>query len=91
MTLLVWAVAGGVAGYIAASMWGEREHLCGYALLGAAGAIVGGMLSASVGRVPIMGFDWQGVRSIADLMVAVLFALAVIAGVRYLVRKWGAK
>lgn len=87
MNVLFWIVAGGVAGWIAYAFLGLNHSrgtwVC--VVIGAAGAIVGGMLVAPLFVNPPPGSDF----SLPTLVIATAFAGATLATGNFVHDRWG--
>ena len=76
MGIIAWVVIGGLAGWIASAILGEREGCVMYIILGVVGAFIGGFLFSAIGHAPMTGFN------LYSLFVAVVGSLILIAIVR---------
>ncbi|HSK69953.1 MAG TPA: GlsB/YeaQ/YmgE family stress response membrane protein [Candidatus Limnocylindria bacterium] len=76
MNLLIWALFGAIAGFIAARLMGEPTSLLGDIVLGIVGAIVGGFVAG------LLGINYNAGFSIEALLVAIVGAILVIFLVR---------
>lgn len=78
MDLLVWIVFGAFVGWIASIIMKTNEQQGGIAniVIGIVGALIGGLVSRSLGGDGVTGFN------LMSFIVAVLGAMALIAIVR---------
>lgn len=74
LSLLLWVVIGGLAGWAASALMGMRGSVGTYILLGIVGGVLGGFLFALLG-LPTGTFLW-------GLLAAIVGAVIVIAIVR---------
>ncbi len=72
MTIILWIVLGGIAGWIASIVTGSDRGILGDIILGILGAIIGGWIAALIGGAGISGFN------LPSLIVAVLGSIVLI-------------
>ena len=82
MDLIVWAIFGGLAGWIASLLMKTHEEQRALAniIVGIAGAIIGGMIVRTLGGSGVTGFNIQ------SLVVAVFGSVILLAIMRTFVR-----
>ena len=80
LTLVLWAIFGAIAGWIASKIVGGDNTLGVNIILGIIGAVVGGFVAG------LLGIDYNAGISIGSLLVAVGGAIIVILIVRALRR-----
>lgn len=78
MSLLAWIVLGGLAGWIATALLGERRSCLMNVILGVLGAILGGLIFSVMGEVPVTGLNlWSlCVAVVGSLVLLILARLA---------------
>jgi uncharacterized membrane protein YeaQ/YmgE (transglycosylase-associated protein family) len=79
VSILMWVIAGMVAGWLA-TMKGQAKDLLGDQLLGALGALAGGLLSSSLPRVAD-----PSLVSMFTILVSFVSALVAITVVRIVI------
>lgn len=82
ISLVVWAIFGGIAGWIASILMhtnGEQGGLANI-VVGVAGAIIGGLIVRTLGGGGITGFN------LSSLIVAIFGSVVLLAIVRTFVR-----
>jgi uncharacterized membrane protein YeaQ/YmgE (transglycosylase-associated protein family) len=74
MSILVWIVFGGLAGWIASMFAGtnQRQGMFGNIIVGILGAVIGGWIMSSLGYGDISGFN------LYSFVVAVLGAVLLL-------------
>lgn len=82
MSLLVWIVFGGLAGWVASMFAGtnERQGLLGNIVVGILGAIIGGWIMSSLGYGDISGFNLYSFIVAVVGAVLLLFLWKLISG-----------
>jgi uncharacterized membrane protein YeaQ/YmgE (transglycosylase-associated protein family) len=76
MGIIGWVVLGGLAGWIASALTGNRAGCLTNIILGIVGAVIGGFMFSLIGGAPVTGFNlWS-------LFVAVVGAVILITIVR---------
>ena len=73
MNLLLWALLGAVAGWIASFVMAGRRGWIANTIIGMIGAILGGFVMNFFGKTGITGFN------IYSLIIAVIGAIALLA------------
>jgi uncharacterized membrane protein YeaQ/YmgE (transglycosylase-associated protein family) len=76
MGIIAWIILGGLAGWIASLILGEREGILAYIVTGIIGAFIGGFVYAQFRHHPVTGFNLH------SLVVAVVGSLILILIVR---------
>jgi uncharacterized membrane protein YeaQ/YmgE (transglycosylase-associated protein family) len=76
MSILWWIIIGGLAGWIASALMGERQGCVMDVVVGVVGALLGGALFSWLGGVGFTGFNFW------SLVVAVVGAALFIALLR---------
>ena len=84
MGIIAWIVLGAIAGWITNLIMGGGEGVLATILLGIVGAVVGGFLAGTVLGVA----DVTGIN-ISSIIVAVIGAVIVVAGYRFLMGRRG--
>ncbi|HEY3298914.1 MAG TPA: GlsB/YeaQ/YmgE family stress response membrane protein [Armatimonadota bacterium] len=81
MGILSWIIFGGIAGWIASALTGQREGCLGEIAIGIVGALIGGFIFSVLGGVGVTGFNlWS-------IVVAVLGAVILIVIIRAIRRQ----
>jgi uncharacterized membrane protein YeaQ/YmgE (transglycosylase-associated protein family) len=81
MSLLCWIVLGGLAGWVASALTGERDGCVMNVVIGIVGAVIGGFAFSLIGGAPVTGFNlWS-------LTVAVVGSVVLLLVVRALRRR----
>ena len=79
MGILAWIIFGGLAGWAAHRLMGERGGCVTNVIVGIIGAFVGGLLMSFLGRIVIYDFD---LRSFVVAVLGSIIFLAVLRGIR---------
>ncbi len=82
MSLLVWIVFGGLAGWVASMLAGTdaRQGVFGNIIVGILGAILGGWIMSGLGYGDISGFNFYSFLVAVLGSVILLFIWKAIAG-----------
>jgi len=72
MSILLWIVFGGIAGWIASMIAGTREGMLGNIVVGIVGAILGGFIMDAFGAGGVSGFN------LYSFFVAILGAIVLL-------------
>lgn len=82
MNLIIWAIFGGLAGWIASLLMRTNQDQGAIAniIVGIAGAVIGGLIVRALGGGGITGFN------VSSLIVAVFGSVVLLAIVRTFVR-----
>lgn len=72
MSILLWIVFGGIAGWIASMIAGTREGMLGNIVVGVIGAILGGFIMNAFGASGATGFN------LYSFFVAILGAIVLL-------------
>lgn len=72
MSILLWVILGGIAGWIASLVTGRGHGVLGDIILGIVGGLLGGWIVTLLGGRGVTGFN------LSSLLVAVLGAIVVI-------------
>lgn len=78
MGILSWIILGGLAGWIASKLLGERHGCIMNVIIGIVGAVVGGLIFNVLGGRPVIGFG------IYSLVVSIVGAVIFLGIVRFL-------
>jgi uncharacterized membrane protein YeaQ/YmgE (transglycosylase-associated protein family) len=76
MSIILWIVLGGVAGWIASLIMKTRGGILMDIIVGIVGSVIGGFAMSLVGATPASGF------SVYSLIVAVIGAVILLAIVK---------
>jgi uncharacterized membrane protein YeaQ/YmgE (transglycosylase-associated protein family) len=76
MSILGWIILGGIAGWIASHLTGNREGCLMDIVIGICGALIGGFIFSLLGRAPATHFN------LGSLFVAVIGAVVLLLIVR---------
>lgn len=82
MNLVIWAIFGGLAGWIASLLMqtNEEQGIIANVVVGMAGALIGGLIVRALGGNGITGFN------VSSLAVAIFGSVVLLAIVRTFVR-----
>lgn len=78
MSIMAWVVLGGLAGWFASLVMGERQGCLTDIIVGIIGALLGGFLFSFIGKEPVQGL------SLWSFFVAVVGSIILISFVRAL-------
>lgn len=78
MNVLTWIILGGLAGWIASLIMGQRQGCLANVVIGVIGALVGGLLFQAVGQPSLSGLNFW------SIFVAVIGSIILIAVFRAL-------
>ncbi len=78
MSILGWIILGGLAGWIASMLTGEREGCLTSIILGIVGALIGGFVFSLIGGTGVTGFNlWSLVVSVVGAVILIAIVRAV--------------
>lgn len=82
MSLLVWIVLGGLAGWVASMLAGTdaRQGMLGNIVVGILGALLGGWIMSSLGYGDVNGFNFYSFMVAVIGSVILLFIWKAISG-----------
>lgn len=81
MSITVWIVIGGLAGWAASALMKTESGLLRNIIVGVLGAVVGGFLMSLIGAEGFMGFN------VWSFLVALLGSVVVLGAVNILAKK----
>ncbi len=81
MSITVWIIIGGLAGWAASALMKTESGLIRNIIVGVLGAVVGGFLMSLIGAEGFMGFN------VWSFLVALLGSVVVLGAVNILAKK----
>lgn len=81
MSITVWIIIGGLAGWAASALMKTESGLIRNIIVGVLGAVVGGFLMSLIGAEGFMGFN------VWSFLVALLGSVVVLGAVNVLAKK----
>lgn len=81
MSITVWIIIGGLAGWAASALMKTESGLLRNIIVGVLGAVVGGFLMSLIGAEGFMGFN------VWSFLVALLGSVVVLGAVNILAKK----
>lgn len=73
--ILSWIILGGLAGWIASALLGEKHGCIMNVIIGIVGAVVGGLVFNLLGGRPVIGF---GIYSLVVAVVGAVIFLGIV-------------
>jgi uncharacterized membrane protein YeaQ/YmgE (transglycosylase-associated protein family) len=80
MGIIGWIILGGLAGWIASALTGQREGCLVSIAVGVVGALIGGFVFSLIGGAPVTGFNlWSLFVAVVGAVIFLLLLRAIRA------------